>query len=559
MAPATIAPASDGLPTARVTSAPPAKGEPPATGQTSLAPEAKGYKPYPWRTPPDAADPAKTKTVLTVAELTRQIKSTLERGFPRVCVRGEITGFRGTNPRGHAYFSLKDADACIEVKMWASTVSRLKFKLRDGLQVVVDGSVDVYEPSGKYSLIASRIEPSGEGALALAFQQLKEKLAEEGLLGDRRRRPPRPLPFLPRRIGVVTSRTGAALQDFLRVLYQRHPRASVLICDARVQGEGAAREVVSGLQRLARTDVDVIVLTRGGGSVEDLWTFNEEVVARAIFACPVPVVSAIGHEVDFTIADFVADLRAPTPTAAAQLVAPVLQDLQAHLLTQSGRLRKAVERRVLEGQTRLQKVQARLSDPRRLLGQKQLHLSEQSDRLVRSLRKLLRAQHERQKNLTERLQRKRPQAELALRRAELSRQSTRLRKVLLDRMRQERQQTGRLKDRLTRLSPAPRIEKAAGDLSRMQSRLQAAINALVAQQRARQGQLTATLHAVSPLAVMTRGYAVVRNAEGHVVRGASEVQPGDSLAIQLAPRPTEDLSGCDEIVVQVTGTKPGAP
>src|SRR6266851_3986114 len=279
------------------------------------APEAIQPSPPP---PPPATVPTSApiaskpeRIIFTVGEITRDIKATLERGYARIWVRGEISGFRGANPRGHLYFSLKDSDACLDVKMWASAAQRLKFSLRDGLSVIAEGSIDLYEPQGRYSLIVQRIEPVGEG-----------------LLGDARKRPLRPIPFLPRRIGVVTSLHGAALRDFLRVLHQRHPRLPVLVCDARVQGEGSAGEVVRAMRRLARAQVDVIVLTRGGGSIEDLWTFNEELVARAIHACPVPVVSAIGHEIDFTIADFVADLRAPTPSAAAERLAPVLRDLE---------------------------------------------------------------------------------------------------------------------------------------------------------------------------------------------------------------------------------------
>ncbi|MET0401185.1 MAG: exodeoxyribonuclease VII large subunit, partial [Cystobacter sp.] len=337
---------------------------------------------------------APSRAVLTVGELTQQIKTTLETRFPRVLVRGEVSGFRGANPRGHLYFTLKDAEASIDVKMWASQAARLRFQLRDGLALVVEGSVDVYAPAGRYSLIAFKLEPEGEGALALAFEQLKARLAAEGLMGDKRVRPPRPLPFLPKRIGVVTSRTGAALQDFLRVLHGRHPHLSVLVCDARVQGEGSAEEVARGIERLGRTDVDVIVVTRGGGSKEDLWTFNEERVARAISASPVPVVSAIGHEIDFTISDFVADWRAPTPSAAAERLAPVLQDLEYGLATWSVRLRKAAERRVLELRGELSAVGGQLVDPRRRLSTERLRLADAEDAMTRALRQVLRKRWE---------------------------------------------------------------------------------------------------------------------------------------------------------------------
>src|SRR5690606_40203791 len=212
--------------------APPEPAARPGTGPDAAA------------TTPTASPPQ--REILSVGELTRAIKGTLETRFQRVRVRGEISGYRGPHPRGHLFFSLKDADASIEVKVWASVAQRLRFRLREGLSVLVEGAIDVWAPQGRYSLIVQRIEPVGEGALALAFQQLKERLQEEGLFGERRVRPPRPIPLLPRRIGVVTSRSGAALQDFLRVALTRNPKASILVCDARVQGEGAAAEIESG-------------------------------------------------------------------------------------------------------------------------------------------------------------------------------------------------------------------------------------------------------------------------------------------------------------------------
>ncbi len=419
--------------------------------------------------PPLEVPARPARAVLTVGELTAQIKGTLERGFTRVIVKGEISGYRGPNARGHLYFNLKDAEATLDAKIWASMASRLKFKLRDGLSVVAEGSLDLYEPAGRYSLIVSKLEPEGEGALALAFQQLKERLAAEGLFGERRTRAPRPIPFLPRRIGVVTSRTGAALQDFLRVLHQRNPRLSVLLADARVQGEGSAAEVVRAIRRLERTDVDVIVVTRGGGSIEDLWAFNEEVVARAIFGCRVPVISAIGHEVDFTIADFVADLRCPTPSAAAEKLSPVLSDLELQLATARQRLRKAVERRVLEHERALQAARARLADPRRVLGQKQRHLAEQGDRLVRRINALVRLGREKQRGLAERLHRQQPQSRLAQRRQQLQKLRDRLLAAIRETLRSEGQALARSRLAVERASPRATIAKERRRLADRQS------------------------------------------------------------------------------------------
>ncbi|HEX4804230.1 MAG TPA: exodeoxyribonuclease VII large subunit, partial [Myxococcaceae bacterium] len=218
-------------PPTSVTSEPPSPPRSPASNAPPVSRTTTSAPPVPLPSPSGA--PKLERVIFTVGELTRDIKATLERGYARIWVRGEVSGFRGPNARGHLYFSLKDADACLDAKMWASAAQRLKFSLRDGLSVIAEGSIDLYEPQGRYSLIVQRIEPEGEGALALAFQQLKERLAAEGLLGDNRKRPPRTIPFLPRRIGVVTSLHGAAIRDFLRVLHHRHPRLSVLVCDAR--------------------------------------------------------------------------------------------------------------------------------------------------------------------------------------------------------------------------------------------------------------------------------------------------------------------------------------
>jgi exodeoxyribonuclease VII large subunit len=448
--------------------------------------------------------------VLTVGELTRQIKDLLELEYPRVCVRGEISGFRGRNPSGHLYFSLKDETACLDVKIWSSVAQRMKFQLRDGMSVIAEGSIDVYEPRGRYSLIVQRIEPAGEGALALAFQQLKERLAAEGLIGERRTRPPRAIPFLPRRIGVVTSIHGAALHDFLRVLHQRHPRLPVLICDARVQGDGSVSDVVRALRRLARAKVDVIVITRGGGSIEDLWTFNEEVVARAIYACPVPVVSAIGHEVDFTIADFVADFRAPTPSAAAEKLAPVLSDLELSMQATRSRLRKAMEQRILAHRHRLQRQAARLADPRRILGHRRLQLSDRLDALARILRRSLQ----------------------------------RHRRELVD-----------ARMALYQVSPQRRVVRDQRRLAGYHARIRERQQRRIAEEQRRFHTLEARLEAMSPLTVMARGYSItLRKADGRVVRSAAAVKVGEEVLIKLADAGVKTLEDCEEVSARVTET-----
>ena len=535
-------------------------GQPPGAGRVELSllyPPTT--QPGAVRLPPAPA-PKPERVIFTVGELTRDIKATLERGYARVWVRGEVSGFRGPNARGHLYFSLKDADACLDAKMWASAAQRLKFSLRDGLSVIAEGSIDLYEPQGRYSLIVQRIEPEGEGALALAFQQLKERLAAEGLLGDNRKRPPRTIPFLPRRIGVVTSLHGAAIRDFLRVLHRRHPRLSVLVCDARVQGDGSALEVVRAMRRLSRTDVDVIVLTRGGGSNEDLWTFNEELVARAIAACPIPIVSAIGHEVEFTIADFVADLRAPTPSAAAERLAPVLADLDLSLRNIAGRLRKSVERQVLADRQRLHRLAARLADPRRVLGQKRLHLSEETDRMVRAVRAAAAFHRGRMVAAEDRLLRQRPQARLARNRQELNRMSDRLRGCIWEELRRRRRELAEGRLAIERASPARAVHDAHRRLLSFSARLSELGRKQALGEQGRFRTLEARLEAMSPLKVMARGYAVVfRSRDQRVVRSASQVEVGEALAIKVAGAGCQAPEDCERIDATVTGTRSKPP
>ncbi|HET9598582.1 MAG TPA: exodeoxyribonuclease VII large subunit, partial [Anaeromyxobacteraceae bacterium] len=278
----------------------------------------------------------RARAPLGVGELTRLLRAQVEPRFRDVWVTGEVTNLRRQSS-GHVYFALKDPDAVIQAVLWASQARKVPFALRDGLEVVVRGFVEIYPPHGKYQLVAQEMEPRGAGARALLLQQIKERLQADGLLDPARKRP---LPFLPRRVGVATSPTGAALRDFLRVLHGRHPDLPVLVAPCRVQGENAAGTVLGAVRALCRARCDVIVVTRGGGSQDDLAAFDDERLARALAACPVPVVSAVGHEVDVSVCDLVADARAATPTHAAQLVAPVKADLEARLAALRARLRR---------------------------------------------------------------------------------------------------------------------------------------------------------------------------------------------------------------------------
>ncbi len=259
----------------------------------------------------------KPDRIYTVSEITRLVKLELENAFPVLWVEGEVSNFH-RHSSGHLYFTLKDDRSQLRGVMFRSDARRVAFDLKDGLQVICRGRLNVYEPRGEYQIVVERVEPKGKGALQLAFEQLKEKLQAEGLFDPKHKQP---LPLLPKTVGIVTSPRGAAIIDILRTLERRFARLHILVYPVKVQGEGAADEIVEGIDYLGRQpDIDVLIVGRGGGSIEDLWAFNEEKVARAIFRCPIPVISAVGHEVDFTIADFVADKRASTPSVAAEIV-----------------------------------------------------------------------------------------------------------------------------------------------------------------------------------------------------------------------------------------------
>ncbi len=281
-----------------------------------------------------------TDKVYTVSELSGIVKVALESAVPSIWVEGEVSNYK-KHSSGHIYFTLKDEKSAIRAVLFRGEARNLKFELADGQKIVCRGRISVYEVRGDYQLYVERAEPKGKGALQMAFEQLREKLKAEGLFAEERKKK---LPLRPKKVGIVTSPTGAAIKDILKVFNRRYAPLQILIYPARVQGEGAAAEIAAGIECLGRRpDIDVIIVGRGGGSVEDLWAFNEERVARAIFACPKPIVSAVGHEVDFTIADFVADLRAPTPSAAAEMVVAREEDFRERIDAQSRRMSELVK------------------------------------------------------------------------------------------------------------------------------------------------------------------------------------------------------------------------
>jgi exodeoxyribonuclease VII large subunit len=468
--------------------------------------------------PEPAPEPVATMVepaVLSVSEVTRQIKGLLEGRFLRVAVTGEISNFKRQGS-GHLYFTLKDADACLPCVMWRREAARIPFELKDGLQILCHGRIEVYAPHGKYQMIAEGLEPMGAGALALAFEQLKEKLQKEGLF-DRKR----PLPFLARRIGVITSPTGAALRDFLRVLHLRYPGLPVQVVGVKVQGDGAASEIAAALDWLSvRGEVDVIVLTRGGGSMEDLWAFNEEVVSRAIARCLVPVVSAVGHEIDFTIADFVADHRAPTPTGAAERLAPVRADLTAALAITAQRLRRALQSSVQARRQSLLKFRMRLGDPRRSLGDRRVGLADLEERLRAGVRVAMERRRLQLRETRDRLERQNPRAALLERLRELQ-----LLRVALDR-------SGRR---------AVGVEERRLGLRELRGRLGISARAVLQQRQESLGISKASLEAFSPQRVFERGYSMTRSARSRrLVRSPRDVVPGEEIEIVLGLRLVEE-------------------
>lgn len=446
--------------------------------------------------------------VITVSQLVQGVNRLLELRFPRLCVEGEVSGCRIV-ASGHAYFTLKDDFASVPVTMWRSNVERLNFEMRDGQMLRVFGGVGIYVKSGKFQMYAERCEPAGLGARMQELEALKRTLQAEGLFDAERKRP---LPRWPRRIGVVTSGHGAAIHDILKVARRRCP-SRILLAPAVVQGPDAPRTIIRGIKRLCRfEDVDVIIVGRGGGSVEDLWAFNDERLARTIAASPVPIVSAVGHEVDVSVSDLVADVRAATPSHAAELVVPDLAGIEQRLSTQQRRLERAIERAALD-------VRARLDGERgRLLAHGQ--------RLVSAPRARLRLLERRLGNVHPRAKVAADAQRLASLRARLERAGTHLSKDARARFEEARAELHALGGGL------PQAERARLEAARV--RLERGGRAIGERGRLRLAKAAASLTALSPLSVLARGYAVVTGPQGRALTRGGAVKPGDALQVRLS-------------------------
>ena len=427
------------------------------------------------------------RRVYTVSDLTARIRDLLARNFTDVLVQGEISNLRPASS-GHIYFTLKDERAQVRCVFFKQQQRGMKFRPEDGLKVTVRGSVSVYEARGEYQIYVESLEPVGRGALQVAFEQLKKKLEVEGLFDPARKKL---LPLLPSRIGLITSSTGAAVRDVVRILTRRFPNVHLTLYPVRVQGEGAAEEIAQALAHFNRKrSADVILLVRGGGSIEDLWAFNEEKVARAIAACAIPVIAGVGHETDFTIADFVADIRASTPSAAAELVVQTRREFDKHLADLQDSLGSLVRYRLLELSRRVHELAGRrgFRRPLDLLRQRRQRADELTSRLALGLKARL-----------ESSRRRFTAAHLRIARFDFRAKIAALRR---------------------------RFEKLGNELG-------VSIERLLRLKRERWQRLALQLQERSPLKVLERGYAIATDTAGVVLRDADQVEVGDEVRVQL--------------------------
>ena len=433
-------------------------------------------------------EPRRSRRIWPVRDLVMQVRELVEQEFGDVWVEGEISNFRPA-PSGHVYFTLKDADAQLPIVLFRRQAMLLRFRPEDGLHVLVRGRVSVYEQRGQMQLVAETMEPVGAGSLQLAFEQLKERLKAEGLFDADRKRP---LPAFPRTVGVVTSPTGAVIRDFLNIVGRRHSGLSVLVLPVSVQGDSAPGEIESALAALNASNlVDLIVLARGGGSLEDLAAFNSERVARAIASSILPVVSAIGHESDFTIADFAADLRAPTPSAAAELITEAQHKIAEHLADQSHRIERAARFQILRARQQLTRVPANRAESR---------MSTLLHRLAQRLDDL----------------------------------TFRLESVINAQLRAHQTRVVEQAAAVLRHDPRQSVAHAREHLSDFRARMERSIDHLLHSSISKVSALDARLNSLSPLAVLDRGYALVLSGGGSLIRSVTHLTPGETVTTRLA-------------------------
>jgi exodeoxyribonuclease VII large subunit len=479
----------------------------------------------------DPEPPPKTNAPeISVSELANALKRAVEERFPYVRVRGEISNYRGPHSSGHVYFSLKDQNARLDAVIWKGTFSRLRMRPQEGLEVVATGRITTFPGKSSYQIVIERLEPAGVGALMALLDERRKKLAAEGLFDEARKRP---LPFLPRVVGVVTSPTGAVIRDILHRLNDRFPRR-VLVWPVRVQGETSAAEVaaaIAGFNALKPGGPiprpDVLIVARGGGSLEDLWSFNEEIVVRAAAASEIPLISAIGHETDTTLIDFAADLRAPTPTGAAEKAVPVRAELVEHLAARARQLHAAKVRLMEQRRTQLATFARLLPAPERLLDDPRQRLDRAGEKFRGALRAAQDARRLRVARAASLLARHSPQAELARTRERLRGLNARLTQGLAARAALARHQNA---------NAAQRVAAAA-------QRMDHAYATLLSQRRARLEQLGKLRESLSHKAVLARGFALVRDRDNALIRSVAQAPAGTALAIEFSDGRIDAVAG----------------
>ncbi len=431
--------------------------------------------------------PDQSIKVYTVTELTEQIQQLIEGRFENVWVEGEISNFR-CPMSGHYYMSLKDEYAQIKAVMFRGQNKNLKFIPKDGLKVIAKGRINVYPPRGEYQLIVEYIEPLGIGALALAFEELKKKLAAQGLFDQSIKKP---IPFLPQKVAVVTSPTGAAIRDFLKVIRRRFANLEITIVPVRVQGEGATEEIIRAIELInEKLDVDIIVLTRGGGSIEDLWAFNKEELAFAIRRSKIPIVSAVGHEIDWTISDFAADLRAPTPSAAAEILVKEKETLIKRVSDLRERLIAGIKNRLVQNFLEINRLRKMLKDPSRMLQERLLRIDELGARCERAIRQILE---------------------------------------------KKKEGISSIQKTLSICSPKNRIDRGRQELMFNEKRMVSSIMHILNENKMRIKRLKNRLEDLSPFSVLKRGYSItIRISDGKVITDPSDTEKGEKIRILLA-------------------------
>ncbi|WP_456278337.1 exodeoxyribonuclease VII large subunit [Bacillus sp. AK128] len=426
---------------------------------------------------------------LTVTALTKYIKKKfdVDPHMQTVLLKGEISNFK-QHSRGHMYFTIKDENARIQAVMFSTNNRFIKFKPEDGMKVLIKGEISVYEPNGNYQLYVTEMEPDGIGSLFLAYEELKKRLELEGLFSPAHKKA---IPKYPNRIGVITSPTGAAIRDIIITIKRRYPIGEIIILPTLVQGEHAAPSIVKSIQKANKFgDLDVLIVGRGGGSIEELWAFNEESVARAIFESAIPIISAVGHETDFTIADFVADLRAPTPTGAAELAVPHIEELMERINQRRNRLTRAMKEKLVGEQKRLTNIQKSYAFryPKQLYSQKE----QQLDRLIDALQ----------------------------------RESIRF-------IEQRKNQLEKVSAKLVKHHPASQVKLQSERHIRLDKELQKIMSGVLEKKEQQFSFFISKLQALSPLRIMDRGYSIVYSKDQQIVKTTDQVTKGDQLNVRL--------------------------